>query len=100
MRIAILLLALVLLTPVSRAEASPMEQSFEGNPIVVINLTYESGTAGGKSFGGEIVLELFMNWAPITVTNFVNFMKFGVFMHIFLIIVAYFEYFLFFLRFF
>ena len=72
MRIAILLLALMLLTPVSKAEASPMEQSFEGNPIVVINITYSSGIAGGDEFQGEIVLELFLNWAPITVTNFVD----------------------------
>ncbi len=72
MKIAITILALVLLTPITKAEASPMEQSFKGNPIVVINLTYESGTAGGNSFEGEIVLELFMNWAPITVTNFVD----------------------------
>jgi len=62
----------MLFAPASTAEASPMEQSFEGNPIVVINITYEAGIGGGDDIKGEIVLELFLNWAPITVTNFVN----------------------------
>ena len=62
----------MLFTPVSKAEPSPMEQSYEGNPIVIINLTYESGIGGGDDIQGDIVLELFINWAPITVTNFVN----------------------------
>ena len=63
---------LMLFTPVSKAEPSPMEQSYEGNPIVIINLTYESGIGGGDDIQGDIVLELFINWAPITVTNFVD----------------------------
>lgn len=72
MRVAILLSMILLLTPGTVADASPMENSYEGNPIVVINLTYESGIGGGDEFQGEIVLELFLNWAPITVTNFVD----------------------------
>ena len=72
MRISVILLVLMLFTPVSKAEPSPMEQSYEGNPIVIINLTYESGIGGGDDIQGDIVLELFINWAPITVTNFVN----------------------------
>ena len=72
MRILILLLTMMLFTPTVKADASPMEESFVGNPIVVINLTYNPGTAGGSSFEGEIVLELFLNWAPITVENFVG----------------------------
>ena len=62
----------MLFTPISKAEPSPMEQSFEGNPIVIINLTYEAGIGGGNDINGEIVIELFLNWAPITVTNFVD----------------------------
>ena len=77
MRILIILIALMLFTPVSKAESSPMVESFEGNPIVVINLTYEAGTGGGSDFGGEIVLELFLNWAPITVENFVRLVEQG-----------------------
>ncbi len=62
----------MLFAPVSKAEPSPMEQSYEGNPIVIINLTYEAGIGGGSDIEGEIVLELFLNWAPITVSNFLG----------------------------
>ena len=62
----------MLFAPVSKAEPSPMEQSYEGNPIVVINLTYEAGIGGGDDIQGDIVIELFLNWAPITVSNFVG----------------------------
>ena len=72
MRILIILVTLMLFTPINKAEPSPMEQSYVGNPIVVINLTYEAGIGGGNDIEGEIVLELFLNWAPITVTNFVD----------------------------
>ena len=72
MRILVILLSLMLFAPVSKAEPSPMEQSYEGNPIVIINLTYEAGIGGGSDIEGEIVLELFLNWAPITVTNFLG----------------------------
>jgi len=71
-RSLIFILTLVLCTPGAKAEPSPMEQSYVGNPVVVINLTYEAGIGGGNDIEGEIVLELFMNWAPITVTNFVG----------------------------
>ena len=72
MRVLIFLLSLSLFTPVTGGEPSPMEQSYEGNPIVVIDLTYEAGIGGGNDIAGEIVLELFLNWAPITVNNFVD----------------------------
>ena len=72
MRILIILVALMLFTPISKAEPSPMEQSFEGNPIVIINLTYEAGIGGGSDIEGDVVIELFVNWAPITVSNFVG----------------------------
>ena len=72
MRILVILLSLMLFAPVGKAEPSPMEQSYEGNPIVIINLTYEAGIGGGSDIEGEIVLELFLNWAPITVSNFLG----------------------------
>ena len=62
----------MLLVPTGISEPSPMEESFEGNPIVVINLRYEAGIGGGSDIEGEIVIELFQNWAPITVSNFVK----------------------------
>ena len=72
MRLAIIVLVLMLFVPTGISEPSPMELSYEGNPIIVINLTYEAGIGGGNDIEGEIVLELFLNWAPITVTNFVD----------------------------
>ena len=72
MRILIILVALMLFTPISKAEPSPMERSYEGNPIVIINLTYEAGIGGGSDIEGEVIIELFVNWAPITVSNFVG----------------------------
>ena len=72
MRVAIFLSVILMFSPGIVADASPMENSYEGNPIAVINLTYDSGIAGGDEIQGEIVLELFLNWAPITVTNFVD----------------------------
>jgi len=71
-RILIILVTLMLFTPMSKAEPSPMEQSYEGNPIVIINLTYEAGIGGGNDIDGEVVIELFVNWAPITVSNFIG----------------------------
>ena len=52
MRAAILLSMILLFTPGTIADVSPMENSYEGNPIVVINLTYESGIGGGDEFQG------------------------------------------------
>ncbi|MDP6489585.1 MAG: peptidylprolyl isomerase, partial [Candidatus Poseidoniia archaeon] len=72
MRPLIPLLALLLLVPTATAVPSPMEASYPGNPIVIINLTYDSGVGGDDAFEGEIVLELFLNWAPITVNNFLG----------------------------
>jgi len=71
-RLLAVLITLMLFVPGSSAEPSPMEQAYEGNPLVIINLTYEAGIGGGSDIEGEIVLELFLNWAPITVTNFLD----------------------------
>ena len=72
MRIAIFILILTLFVPNGVSEVSPMNQSYQGNPIVVINLTYDAGIGGGNDIQGDIVIELFHNWAPVTVNNFVN----------------------------
>jgi len=49
-----------------------MRYEYQGDPIISINMTYNSGPGGGDSFEGEIVLELFIQWAPITVNNFLE----------------------------
>ena len=63
----------MLFVPNGSSEASPMENSYQGNPVVVINLTYDAGIGGGNDINGDIVIELFHNWSPVTVNNFVNF---------------------------
>ena len=72
MRAVISVLFLLILAPAAAAEPSPMETLFAGNPLVIINITYDPGPGGGDGFEGEIVLELFLNWAPITVSNFLG----------------------------
>jgi len=52
-------------------EDSPMDWSYVGNPIIDIEVRYRPGLTGDLE-EGSIVLELFENWAPITVGNFVN----------------------------
>ena len=72
MRIAVFLLILMLVVPNGSSEASPMEQSYQGNPVVVINLTYDSGIGGGDDIQGDIVIELFHNWAPVTAVSYTH----------------------------
>lgn len=52
-------------------EDSPMDWSYVGNPIIDIEVSYRP-TLTGDLQEGTIVLELFENWAPITVGNYVN----------------------------
>ncbi|MDP7590367.1 MAG: peptidylprolyl isomerase [Candidatus Poseidoniia archaeon] len=72
MQSVISVLFLLILAPAAAAEPSPMETSFVGNPLVIINITYDPRPGGGDGFEGEIVLELFLNWAPISVSNFLG----------------------------
>ena len=48
----------MLFVPNGSSEASPMEQSYQGNPVVVINLTYDAGIGGGNDIQEDIVIEL------------------------------------------
>ena len=73
MRVILKVLILTISLPSSSlAEPSPMRYEYQGDPIISINVTYNSGPNGGDSFEGEIVLELFIHWAPITVNNFIE----------------------------
>jgi len=73
MRVTLVILILMLsFFPSSLAEPSPMRYEYHGDPIISINITYNPGPGGGDSFEGEIILELFVNWAPITVNNFIE----------------------------
>ena len=52
-------------------EGSPMDNSTAGNPVVRMSVRY-TPNLGGQTVEGEIVLELFPVWVPITATNFIG----------------------------
>ncbi len=65
-------------------EGSPMDNSTSGNPVVSISVRY-APNLGASEVEGEIILELFPQWVPITVGNFIvlaeeNFWD-GIFFH-------------------
>ena len=51
-------------------EDTPMNESFEGNAILVIEVTYHTSLTS-EEFQGSITIELFEQWAPITTSNII-----------------------------
>ena len=52
-------------------EDTPMKESFEGNAILVIEVTYHTSLTS-EEFQGSITIELFEQWAPITTSNIIQ----------------------------
>jgi len=52
-------------------EDTPMQYSYFGDPVFAINVTYTPGHLAGD-VSGTIVVELFPQWAPITVANMID----------------------------
>ena len=52
-------------------EDTPMNESFEGNAILVIEVTYHTSLTS-EEFQGSITIELFEQWAPITTSNIIQ----------------------------
>jgi len=52
-------------------EETPMKESFEGNAILVIEVTYHTSLTSDE-FQGSITIELFEQWAPITTSNIIQ----------------------------
>ncbi len=52
-------------------EDTPMQYSYQGNAVFVINVTYNTGLFSSES-QGEITIELFEQWAPITTSNIIE----------------------------
>ena len=52
-------------------EDTPMKESFEGNAILVIEVTYHTSLTS-EEFQGNITIELFEQWAPITTSNIIQ----------------------------
>ena len=65
-------------------EGSPMDMPQFGDPVIIINVSYIPGHLQSR-VEGEIVIELFEEWAPITVTNMVEHIEIdlydGIFFH-------------------
>lgn len=55
-------------------EGSPMDEPVPGNPVLVLEVDYVP-TLGGARVRGEVTLELFHNWAPVTVENMVGLLE-------------------------
>ena len=52
-------------------EGSPMDSSSKGNPVVKMTVQYSPNLIG-SSVEGEIILEIFPEWVPITTSNFIG----------------------------
>jgi len=52
-------------------EDTPMQYSYFGDPVFAINVTYTPGHFQSK-VSGTIIIELFPQWAPITVENMIE----------------------------
>lgn len=52
-------------------EGSPMDKPKLGDPLVLFTVSY-TPNLGGSEVEGEIILELFPAWVPITAWNFIN----------------------------
>ena len=59
-------------------EATPMNKSYQGNAVFVLEVTYHTGlTSSGSS--GIITIELFEQWAPITTSNIIEHIESGLY---------------------
>lgn len=65
-------------------EGSPMDEPRPGDPVIRIQVDYQPGHLQSR-VEGEIIIELFEEWAPITVTNMVEHVEMdlydGIFFH-------------------
>ena len=59
-------------------EASPMNQSYQGNAVFVLEVTYHTGITSSES-SGIITIELFEQWAPITTANIIEHIESGLY---------------------
>ncbi|GIR33963.1 MAG: hypothetical protein CM15mP47_1890 [Methanobacteriota archaeon] len=65
-------------------EDTPMKLSYQGNAVLVINVTYPSGIFG-DDVSGEITIELFEQWAPITTSNIIQHIESGLYEDVFIV---------------
>ena len=63
-------------------EDTPMKDTYQGNAIVEIEVSYVPGHLTSRAYG-VIVIELFEQWAPITTENMINNVEDGIYDGIF-----------------
>ena len=63
-------------------EDTPMKNSYQGNAIFVIEVTYHTGILSSET-NGSITIELFEQWAPITTNNIIEHIEMGLYDGIF-----------------
>ena len=63
-------------------EASPMNQSYQGNAVLVIDVSYHTGLTSSETTG-SIIIELFEQWAPITTSNIIDHIESGLYDDVF-----------------
>ena len=62
-------------------EDTPMNQSYQGNAVVLLEITYPEGISGETT--GIIIIELFEQWAPITTSNIIQHIDSGLYNDVF-----------------
>ena len=63
-------------------EDTPMNQSYQGNAVFVIEISYHTGLTSPE-VQGNITIELFEQWAPITTTNIIQHIETGLYDDVF-----------------
>ena len=60
------------------AEDSPMMESYTGNAVISMNVSYQSQWTSGRE-EGTVIVELFEQWAPITTINMIAHVESGLY---------------------
>jgi len=63
-------------------EDSPMMESYTGNAVISMNVSYQSGWTSARE-EGTVIIELFEQWAPITTDNMIAHVESGLYDGIF-----------------
>ena len=60
------------------SEDSPMMDSYTGNAVIKMNVSYQSGWTSSR-VEGNVIIELFEQWAPITTNNMIAHVESGLY---------------------
>ena len=60
-------------------EESPMMESYTGNAVIEMNVSYQLGGLLSERVEGIVIIELFEQWAPITTNNMITHVESGLY---------------------